>query len=131
MKQQRLFPVVVVIETGENNIDRTSLFAIVIIVGQPCYKLLMYWRLNNAVTLFPWLNNLVDNIVHGLQYNIVHGVQHNIVHGVQHNIVHGAQQNIVHGAQNNIVHRVQHNILYAYPQLQRRSSAGQGRTSLI
>ena len=33
MKQQRLFTVV---ETGENNIDRTSLFVIVIIVAQPC-----------------------------------------------------------------------------------------------
>ena len=33
MKQQRLFTVV---EIGENNIDRTSLFAIVIIVAQPC-----------------------------------------------------------------------------------------------
>ena len=33
MKQQRLFTVV---ETGENNIDRTSLFVIVIIVTQPC-----------------------------------------------------------------------------------------------
>ena len=31
--QQRLFTVV---ETGENNIDRTSLFVIVIIVAQPC-----------------------------------------------------------------------------------------------
>ena len=86
MKQQRLSVTVVGQGTGESNIDRTSLFAIVIIVGQPCYKLLMYWRLNNAVTLFPWLNNLVDNIVHGLQYNIVHGVQHNIVHGVQHKL---------------------------------------------
>ena len=33
MKQQRLFTVV---ETGENNIDRISLFVIVIIVAQPC-----------------------------------------------------------------------------------------------
>ena len=33
MKQQRLFTVV---ETGENNIDRTSLFVIVVIVAQPC-----------------------------------------------------------------------------------------------
>ena len=33
MKQQRLFTVV---ETGENDIDRTSLFVIVIIVAQPC-----------------------------------------------------------------------------------------------
>ena len=31
MKQQRLFTVV---ETGENNIDRTSLFVIVIIIAQ-------------------------------------------------------------------------------------------------
>ena len=35
MKQQRLFTVV---ETGENNIDRTSLFVIVIIVAQPCWQ---------------------------------------------------------------------------------------------
>ena len=33
MKQQRLF---MVVGTGESNIDRTSLFAIVIIVAQPC-----------------------------------------------------------------------------------------------
>ena len=33
MKQQRLFTVV---ETGENNIDKTSLFIIVITVAQPC-----------------------------------------------------------------------------------------------
>ena len=33
MKQERLFTIV---ETGENNIDRTSLFVIVIIVTQPC-----------------------------------------------------------------------------------------------
>ena len=33
MKQQRLFTVV---GTGENDIDRTSLFVIVIIVAQPC-----------------------------------------------------------------------------------------------
>ena len=33
MKQQRLLTVV---KTGENNIDRTSVFVIVIIVAQPC-----------------------------------------------------------------------------------------------
>ena len=51
MKQQRLFTVV---ETGENNIDRTSLFAIVIIVAQPCQQ---------VVTALLVLNNVVDNIV--------------------------------------------------------------------
>ena len=35
MKQEQLF---VVVGTGENNIDRTSLFVIVITVAQPCQQ---------------------------------------------------------------------------------------------
>ena len=31
------------------------------------------------LTLLSWFNNLVDNIVHGLQHNIVHSWQHDIV----------------------------------------------------
>ena len=42
------------------------------------HKLLQHCWLNNAVTtLFAWLINLVDNIVHSWQHNIVHSWQHN------------------------------------------------------
>ena len=75
MKQQRLFTVV---ETGKNNIDTLSLFAIVIIVAHPCWQLVTVYD-QVVTTLFSWLNNLVHNIVHSWQHNIVHSWQHNIV----------------------------------------------------
>ena len=50
MKQQRLFKVV---ETGGNNIDRTSLFAIVIIAAQPCKQVV------TVLMVEQWYNNIV------------------------------------------------------------------------
>ena len=50
MKQQRLFKVV---ETGGNNIDRTSLFVIVIIAAQPCKQVV------TVLMVEQWYNNIV------------------------------------------------------------------------
>ena len=63
-----------VVETGENNIDRTSLFVIVIIVAQPCLKqvvtvLMLEQCCNNIIFM---ADNLVENFVYWLQHNIVH-----------------------------------------------------------
>ena len=79
MKQQRLFTVV---ETGENNnIDRTSLFVIVIIVAQPCQQVVTILMVEQCC------NNIVIMTEEPCRQNCSLGaaqhcsqLQHNIVH---------------------------------------------------
>ena len=71
MKQQRLFTVV---ETGENNIDGTSLFVCYCYCYHCCSTLLT--RLTAVTTRLSWLNNVVERTVHVVHYRFNNVVQH-------------------------------------------------------
>ena len=59
-------------QTEENNIDRTSLYVIVIIVAQPCQQVVtVLLMVEQCYYITALLSIRLNNLVHGVQHNIV------------------------------------------------------------
>ena len=57
-------------------IDQACSLSHVIIVAQPCYQVVTVLMVEHCYK--SWLDNLVDNIVHGVHHNPVHRLKHNM-----------------------------------------------------